>query len=192
MERSSSFISLSGLSGITAGIIGLITCIILDYKIGAFVDYSKDVFLTPDRRSSLIVFCVCLSFVSLILTFLTVLFFTSRKAKKKNLPVWDGSARRLAVNLFIPLITGGIFCIILVYQYFDWLVIPSMLIFYGLALVNASKYTLSELLWLGICEILLGLLAVLFLAHSILFWGAGFGILNIIYGTMMYFKYERN
>jgi hypothetical protein len=191
MERSSSFISLSGLSGVSAGIIGLVTSIILYFKIVPFLDNSKDVYLTADRRSELIVFCIALSVAVLLVTFLAVIFFTSRKAKKKNLPVWDSSAKRLLVNLFIPLIAGGLFCLILIYHYFDWLVIPSMLIFYGLALINAGKYTLGELRWLGIFEVILGLLAAFFLGSSVLFWGIGFGVMNIIYGAAMYFKYDR-
>lgn len=119
MERSSSFISLSGLSGVSAGVIGLITSYILDYKIGPFTSRDITVFLTAEKRSELLIFCSGLCIVSLIVTFLAVFFFTSRKAKKKGLSVWDASARRLVVNLFIPLIAGGLFCLILIYHYFD-------------------------------------------------------------------------
>jgi len=125
------------------------------------------------------------------MTFALAIYFTSRKAKKSGLPVWDGSAKRLVVSLFIPLVTGGLFCLILIYHYFDWLVLPSMLIFYGLALINAGKYTLSEIRWLGISEIILGLLATVFLSEAIIFWAAGFGVMNIIYGLVMYIRHEK-
>jgi hypothetical protein len=126
-----------------------------------------------------------------VLTFALVIFFTARKARKKGIALWDGSAKRLAASLFIPLVAGGMFCIILVYHGFDWLVLPSMLIFYGLALISAGKYTLHEIRWLGLTELVLGLLAAFFLTQAIVFWGIGFGVMNIIYGAMMYFKHER-
>jgi len=192
MERSSSFISLSGLSGISAGIMGLIAAYILHIKLFRFMDYSKSPMISAQMREEFILFGITVSAAVLIITFLAAIFFTARKAKKNGYPVWDGSAKRLVVNLFIPLVTGGVFCLILIYQYFDWLVLPSMLVFYGLALLNAGKFTLSEIKWLGVSEIALGLASMLFLNNAIYFWGAGFGLLNIIYGLVMYFKYEKN
>ncbi len=192
MERSSSFISLSGLSGISAGIMGLIAAYILHIKLFRFMDYSKSPMISAQMREEFILFGITVSAAVLIITFLAAIFFTARKAKKNGYPVWDGSAKRLVVNLFIPLVTGGVFCLILIYQYFDWLVLPSMLVFYGLALLNAGKFTLSEIKWLGVSEIALGLASMLFLNDAIYFWGAGFGLLNIIYGLVMYYKYEKN
>jgi hypothetical protein len=191
MERSSSFLSLSGLSGISAGVIGIITTVILDYKLGAFLSYQKDVSLTAERRTGFIVFCVILFTAVLAVTFGAAIYFTTRKAKKKGLPIWGPAARNLTQNLFVPLIAGGIFCIILVYNYFDFLVLPSMLVFYGLALINAGKFTFGELKWLGISEILIGLAALLLLDNVLWFWGLGFGVMNIVYGAVMYFRYER-
>lgn len=192
MERSSSFISLSGLSGISAGIMGLIAAYILHIKLFRFMDYSKSPMISAQMREEFILFGITVSAAVLLVTFLAAIFFTARKAKKNGYPVWDGSAKRLVVNLFVPLITGGVFCLILIYQYYDWLVLPSMLVFYGLALLNAGKFTLSEIKWLGVSEIILGLVSMLFLNDAIYFWGAGFGMLNIIYGMVMYFKYEKN
>lgn len=192
MERSSSFISLSGLSGISAGIMGLIAAYILHTKLFRYMDYTKSPLISAELRQEFIIFGILVSAAVLIVTFVTAIFFTARKAKKNGYPVWDGSAKRLVVNLFVPLITGGVFCLILIYQYYDWLVLPSMLVFYGLALLNAGKFTLSEIKWLGVSEIILGLVSMLFLNDAIYFWGAGFGMLNIIYGMVMYFKYEKN
>ena len=191
MERSSSFLSLSGLSGVSAGIIGLIASYLLYSRFMPYMDYSNSVLLTAGKRSELIFFGILLSAAVLIITFAAAIFFTARKAKKNKLPFWDGSAKRLVLNLFIPLVTGGIFCLILLYHGFDWLVLPSMLLFYGLALINASKYTLHEIRWLGFSEILIGLLALFFLQEAILLWGLGFGVMNLIYGAVMYVKYER-
>jgi hypothetical protein len=192
MERSSSFISLSGLSGVSAGIVGLITAAVMQLNMGEFMNYEKTPLISLEKRNEILLFGILLSAAALVVTFALAIFFTARKAKKSNVPVWDGSARRLVQSLFIPLVAGGIFCLLLVMHRFDWLVLPSMLIFYGLALLNAGKYTLHEITWLGISEIVLGLLAVYFLSWSIYFWGLGFGILNIIYGMVMYFKYEKS
>lgn len=193
MERSSSFLSLSGLGGISAGAIGIITTIILYNKIGPFMNFDKYFtgILSAEKRTDLIIFCLILFAAVLIITFSAAAFFTLRKAKKKGLNVWDASAKRLVANLFIPLVIGGIFCLLLVYHYYDFVVLPAMLLFYGLALINASKYTLNELKWLGITEAGLGLLAMLFPSDALFFWGIGFGVMNIIYGAVMYFKYER-
>jgi len=190
MERSSSFISLSGLSGISAGIIGLIAAFILHSRLKGFIDYTNPQWLNEANRNELITFGIIFSAIVVFVTFALAIFFTARKAKKRGLPVWDGSAKRLVISLFIPLITGGVFCLLLLYQRFDWMVLPSMLVFYGLALLNASKFTLNEIKWLGVSEIILGLAAMLFLDYAVYFWGAGFGLMNILYGTAMYFRHE--
>jgi hypothetical protein len=191
MERTSSFISLSGLSGVSAGIVGLIAAVVLHQKFMPYMEYRLGVVNTAAQRNELIYFGIVISALVLVVTFALAIFFTARKAKKNGMPVWDGSAKRLVTNLFIPLVAGGVFCLILIYHMYDWLVMPSMLIFYGLALLNAGKYTLHEIRWLGISEIALGLLASIFLSQAIYFWGMGFGVMNIIYGLVMYFKHER-
>jgi hypothetical protein len=189
MERSSSFISLSGLSGVSAGIIGLIAAAILHIRFKEFMSYDR--VITQQMRLDMIYFGIALSAIVLAAAFALAIFFTARKAKKSGLPVWDGSAKRLVISLFIPLVTGGVFCLILLYHRYDWLVLPSMLIFYGLALLNASKFTLHEIRWLGVSEIILGLAASFFMTEAVYFWGLGFGVMNIIYGLVMYFRHEK-
>jgi hypothetical protein len=119
------------------------------------------------------------------------LYFTTRKARKKGLRVWDNTAKRMLANLFLPLVAGGVFCLILLYHGIIFLVAPATLIFYGLALINASKYTLPDVRYLGVSEILLGLLGSVFVGYGLIIWAVGFGILHIIYGSAMYFKYEQ-
>lgn len=70
------------------------------------------------------------------------------------------------------------------------MVLPLTLIFYGLALVNVSKYTLKEIRGLGLIEIFLGLLAFQFLAYGLIIWTIGFGVLHIIYGFIIKMKYK--
>jgi hypothetical protein len=191
MEKSSSFISLSGLSGIIAGIMGLVMAALMYTKFGEYLSYSHSVKAEPGLRKEQIVFTLILSVIVLAVTFSSTIYFTTRKAKKKGLPAWGPPAKNLLINLFIPLITGGVFCLFLLVNYFDLLVLPSMIIFYGLALLNAAKYTFHEIRWLGISEIAAGLCALLFIDYAILFFAIGFGLMNIIYGASMYLRHER-
>ncbi|HMC96443.1 MAG TPA: hypothetical protein VKG92_02220, partial [Flavobacteriales bacterium] len=103
----------------------------------------------------------------------------------------DAAAQRLLVNMFIPLGGGGMFCLALLYYGLPGLVPPATLVFYGLALLNASKYTLDEVRWLGISELILGLIASFWVGAGLLFWALGFGVLHIFYGALMYLRYER-
>ena len=186
MEKSSSFISLSGLSGISAGIIGLAASVFF-YNLSYPYRRAYPGLLSVDLIFQLLMIGV----ITLILTFAAAIFFTARKAKRKGQPVWNRSAKRLVSSLFIPLVTGGIFCLYLLFTGRIDLLVPSMIIFYGLSLINASKYTLSEIKLLGLTEIVLGLISLFFYYYAAYFWAVGFGVLNIIYGIVMYMKYER-
>ena len=188
MERSSSFLSLSGLSGISAGIIGLLTSLYIYTILDTLFEYNREYSSVPGNE---ILFFILFAGIVLIVTFGAVIFFTARKARKKGLPVWDGSAKRLVVNLFIPLVTGGIFCLILAHHLLFDFIAPTMLLFFGFALLNASKYTFGEIKILGISEIILGLVSMYWTSLGLLFWAIGFGLFNIIYGVYMYVKYER-
>jgi hypothetical protein len=108
-----------------------------------------------------------------------------------TIKVWDSKSERMLVNLAIPLATGGVFCTALLYHELPYLVAPAMLVFYGCALLNASKYTVSDIRYLGILEIILGLFVSFYLDFGLLAWTLGFGVLHIVYGTLVYFKYER-
>jgi hypothetical protein len=119
------------------------------------------------------------------------IYFTTRKARRKGLPVWDKMSRRLLINLAIPLIMGGIFIIALTRYGLAGLVAPTTLIFYGLALLNASKYTLNDIRYLGVSQLVLGAISLFNLGYGLEFWAIGFGILHIVYGIVMYRKYER-
>ena len=192
MKRSSRFISLSGLSGIAAGVWGLIGAYfaydwITDYYRSFEVNgYTGQAF--QDLKYKLLVLAVIILAVSL----LSAYFFTWRRAGRNNLPLWDHSSKMLAVNLMLPLVAGGLF-ILSMLQYNEWrFVAPACLIFYGLALVNGSKYTLSDIRYLGIMEIILGLISTQFIGYGLYFWALGFGVLHIIYGFSMWWKYERN
>jgi hypothetical protein len=127
----------------------------------------------------------------LVIAALGAIWFSFRKAVKAGQHFWNNSTRRLTVHLMIPLTAGGAFVLILAFRDNLELIAPAMLIFYGLALVNAGKFTFGEIHYLGLTEIGLGILAGIFINYGLLLWAIGFGFMHIIYGTVMYYRYER-
>jgi len=191
MERSSRFISLSGLSGISAGICALIGAWIANGMLHHLKGVPREgrSFYTMDF-DSISLQLLGLAAIVFFVAFISSFFFTWRKAKRQGLPVWDYTSRRLFWNLLIPLAAGGLF-ILAMLQHDEWkYVAPASLIFYGLALVNASKYTLTDIRYLGYCEIILGLINMQWIGYGLEFWAVGFGVLHILYGAIMWLKYE--
>ena len=189
MERSSRFISLSGYAGVFAGIFALAASYLAYttvYSNQNYLAYRKS-YITFDT----ITYLLFIAGVTLILSIGSGIYFTTRRAKKMNQPLWNHQTKRLLINLLIPLATGGIFSFILLLKGFIGLVAPITLLFYGLALVNASKYTLSEIRSLGLLEIALGLISTYYIGYGLLFWAVGFGALHIVYGVLMHLKYEK-
>lgn len=190
MEKSSRFLSLSGLSGVFAGVFALIgagSAFVYYRSLVGDLTYQNVDFL-EERLLSFLILDAC--FV-LVFAIGFGLFFTSRRAKRNGQSIWDVTSKRMLVNLALPLLAGGVFAIALIYHGYLMLVAPSTLIFYGLALLNASKFTLDDVRYLGISEIILGLVACFMLKNGLLFWSIGFGVLHIVYGVSMYRKYER-
>ncbi len=189
MERSSRFISLSGLSGIGAGVVGLVTGLIAMYWTSG-----SDMLLEKVRMSVgagiLIQNLILLGALSLLLAIFFGCFFTIRKSKKLGLQIWTATTKKILVQLAIPLTVGGIFVLALLQYNLYGLISGATLIFYGLALVNAEKYTYSDIKYLGFLEIILGILSLFFIEKGLFFWTIGFGLLHIIYGVILYRKYQ--
>lgn len=193
MERSSRFISLSGLSGVAAGICALAGTLVARSVLNNYYgEYNSRGFTTNDDFALLKIKLLGVAIVVFVMAFLSAYYLTWRKAQKQGLPVWDHTSKRLAWNMFLPLLAGGAF-ILGMLRYDVWLfVAPASLLFYGLALVNASKYTLNDIRYLGYCEIILGTINMLYPGYGLWFWAVGFGVLHIIYGIIMWNKYERH
>lgn len=193
MERSSRFISLSGFSGIAAGLCALVGAWFANTKIKCWVngDCSINRLLDTGGIQLLneLLWIATLTFIS---AFISAFFFTWLRSKKTNTPMWGNATIRLFWNTVIPLIVGGIFIIRLMQLGEFELVAPGCLIFYGLALVNASKYTLGEIRYLGYGQLALGIMNLWYIGYGLYFWAMGFGILHILYGILMWYKYERN
>lgn len=188
MNRSSRFISLSGLSGVSAGVFALIGA----YFAYETVYFNQDYF---EYRRALVNYTsvknlLLIGSLTLIGALGSGIFFTYQKAKKNKQKLWDFQSKRLVLNLLLPLGTGGILCLILLFHNYINIIAPLSLIFYGLALVNASKYTLGEIRSLGLVEIALGLFGVAFVGYGMLLWAIGFGVLHIVYGIAMHLKYK--
>jgi len=131
------------------------------------------------------------AFMVLLIALSAGVFLTIRKAKSNGQKIWDSTSQRLLINLAIPLAVGAYFCGVLLNMGFVGFIAPVTLLFYGLALLNASKYTLNDIRYLAISELLLGMAALSFIGYGLWFWSIGFGVLHIVYGMVMYFKYEK-
>ncbi len=194
MERSSRFQALSGIAGVVVGIFAITGIVIAYAALGLSFDQVPYEAQALDQYSSMRsngAFLLLDALVVLILSASTGVLFAIRNARRKGLPVWDNAAKRLLINFAIPLATGGVFCGILFYHGLFAMMAPSTLIFYGMALLHGSKYSIDDIRFLGIIEIVIGLLAAVFIGHGLIFWALGFGLVHIIYGIRFYFKYEK-
>jgi uncharacterized membrane protein YidH (DUF202 family) len=194
MERSSKFISLSGLSGVMAGVYALIGSVLayrMVYSNYGFFGYRDIVITDVDSHRTTMLHLVLLALSVLIAAMGTGILLSYRKAKKRSESLWTPTTRSLLISSAIPLVTGGIFMLILITRGYYGVVAPASLIFYGLAVISGSHYTFTDVKYLGILEIVLGLISALYPGYGLIFWALGFGVLHIIYGSLMYFKYDR-
>jgi hypothetical protein len=193
MEQSSRFLSLSGLSGVTAGLVALTGALVVFWKLNfKLYPYYEEVYDANGMvRTDFAAFVGIVAVLVLCVALGAGLLLTIKKTKKEKQHFWTPAARRMLINLAIPLAGGGVFCCALLWHQQAYLIACTMLIFYGLALLNASKYTLNDIRYLGIAELLLGLLALFITGYALLFWAIGFGVLHIIYGYVMYVKYDK-
>ena len=187
MERSSRFLSLSGWAGIMAGIYALAGVWVAVSILGFHPNRMVYHFGTASERLQLL----GLGAVVMVLAISTAMLLSSRKAKSKGENGWNATSRRLLFNMGVPLVAGGVLILILFQNELAGLVIPCTLVFYGLALFNASKYTLDEVRYMGLIQTGLGLLAAGFIEFSVILWAVGFGLVHIGYGIYIYFKYDK-
>lgn len=190
MERSSKFISLSGLAGILAGIYALLGACFVYY----LVHYPVSPFeyrIYSIQKPWIIAQLISVAFLVLTLSVLTGVWLSFKKAKRNGRAFWDSTSKRILINLLIPLASGGVFILILLWNGHFGIAAPACLIFYGLALLNASPNLFEEVRYLGYSEIVLGLISAALPGYGLLFWSFGFGVLHIIYGSVMYKRYDK-
>ncbi len=184
MDRSTKFLSLSGISGVMAGCFALIAAYLAYETIYSGQDYME--YRKAELSISALYQLLTIAISTIVLSVVVGLYFTTRKARQLGQSIYDKQARLLLINLAIPLVTGGVLCLMLLLKGAVALVAPLTLLFYGLALVNASKYTVQAMQTLGLIEIGLGLLSVWFLGYGLIFWAIGFGVMHIVYGVVMH------
>lgn len=191
MERSSRFLSLSGLSGVMAGVYALagalVAYLVFGFNPDSFTYRMNENAGSQTDFSNVIV----VALVILVLALGTVVYLSRRNAGKRGEKMWSATTRRLLANMMVPLFAGGVLIVILITNGLAGLAAPVSMIFYGLALFTASKMTLEEVKLMGVIQIVLGLLAASFIQYSLFIWALGFGVVNIVYGIFMHYKYER-
>ena len=191
MERSTKFLSLVGWAGIMAGIYAL-TGAYIAYKLFSFNPVSIiDPAVAAGSLPSNLVNVIVLAMVVLVLAVGTAVFLSTRKANRKGEKIWNLTARRLLMSMLVPLVTGGLVILVFLFNGMTGLIAPFTLLFYGIALFNAGNFTFEEVKSLGVIEIVLGLIGCYFTEYGLLLWSVGFGVLHIIYGIYMHYKYER-
>jgi len=187
MDRSTRFISLSGLSGVSTGAVALMGAFMAHHTVFAGHDhlgYDAVALSSMEIRNLLFI-----AIGTLVVSIGVAVFFTTRTTSRQQLVIWDHKVKRLLISLAIPLVAGGLLCLMLLLKGFVGLLPPLTLIFYGLALVNGSQHTLPEIRGLGLIQILLGLIAMQFIGHGLLFWALGFGVAQLLYGVIIQKRY---
>jgi hypothetical protein len=190
MERSVKFISLSGLSGVLAGVYALggatAAYFTIHYPVSPFRYRIYSV-----NETSILSKLIVIATLVLVASIITGLWLSHRKAKRHQISLWNSASRRLMIDLAIPLVTGGLFILILLSTGHYGVAAPASLIFYGLALIQGSQHTYEEIRYLGISEIIIGLIAACLPGFGLVFWAFGFGVLHIIYGSVMHYRYDK-
>jgi hypothetical protein len=191
MERSSKFMSLSGWAGILAGIYALtgayIAYVHLDFNPDQLVYDAKEAGSMFSDFTQLI----ALALLILLLAIGTAILLSMQKAHKRREKAWNATSKRLLIRMSVPLVAGGLLVLILLSKGLVGLLAPLTLLFYGLALYNASMFTYDEVKSLGIIQICLGLMSTYFISYGLFFWATGFGVVHIAYGIYMHLNYER-
>jgi hypothetical protein len=190
MERSVKVISLSGLSGVMAGLYALAGAtaayFLTHYPISPFGYRIYSV-----SEQGVLLKLLVIAALVLVASIVTGLWMSFKKAKRFNVKIWDTASKKLLINLSIPLITGGLFILVLLYTGHFGVAAPASLIFYGLALIHASANTYDEVRYLGFTEIAIGLISAILPGFGLIFWAIGFGVMHIVYGSVMYFRYDK-
>jgi hypothetical protein len=193
MEESSRFLSLSGLSGIVAGLLALAGAVVANLIITG-TSMSEEWYSVPftadpaGHRAVMLLFADMVAV--LVLSLAAAIFFSSRKARKSGHNAWTPVTRRMLASLLLPLVTGGLFILITLSRVPANITVASTLIFYGLAVISAGKFTFGEIHWLGVLEVITGLICLLLSQWSVLIWAIGFGVIHIGYGLFMHLRYK--
>src|SRR5690606_6230548 len=188
MEQSSRFLSLSGLSGILIGVYAIIGAYIANVILKGNLPSGYQ----TSFNNNIVLQLVVLAVIVLVVSILTVIILTYRKTIRDGHKILNKGTRLLVLNLAVPLLSGGILTGIFIAHGLYVTIAPALLVFYGLALVNASKFTRQEIYYMGLCQIAIGIIAAFLPGYSLILWAFGFGVIHIFYGTIMHFRYDHS
>lgn len=191
MQRSSKFLSLSGWSGVMAGIYGLLAAYIAVFRLDFDPIVLQAIGFTGWEAFAELRGMMVLAALLLVLSIGTAAWMARHKANKQGEVVWTAASRRLLADLAVPLLTGGMLLLAFTWLGAFTLLLPISLLFYGITLYQAGPVTYTALRILGLLNLALGFLALLLPEHALLFWAAGFGLLHIVYGLFIHFRYEK-
>lgn len=189
MERSTRFLHISGMAGILAGLIAIAASWI---AVNSFAFEPDSYTYNYSAMGGNLWNIVYLGISTLVVSFGLGLLLARRNAHKNKSKGWTPTSRRMLIYFATPLLTGGLVIFLIWLKGFVALAAPLSLIFYGLALLHASHFTLTDIRYLGLVELFLGLIALYWIQHSLLIWAVGFGMVHIVYGLYIYLRYERN
>lgn len=195
MQSSARIFSLSGWSGVWAGIIALLGVAYVRFAHPAIAQQfelsianNQRLIISNTLKGELTVATVLVFCISVI----GALFFSIRKNKKQGYASnYNEVGKKLIIQLAIPIFAGAVFCMHFLNRDALQYLVPCSLVFYGLGLINCSKYTFSDIKYLGLLEVVLGLIAIICMQFHLLIWAIGFGLLHIMYGIMMWYKFDK-
>lgn len=197
MERSAKFISLSGWSGIWAGSVALVGSYIAHTWLSELPNAYYNTYreapaaMSEGDYNNITLRFIILAIVVLATAFAGGVYFTWRKTTQKGQKAWNAASKRMIWHMAVPLLAGGVFSLLFLRNGHEMYIAPACLVFYGLALINGSKFTVSDIKYLGYLELVLGFITMLMPGYGLTFWAIGFGGLHILYGIIVWNKYDK-
>lgn len=185
------FKALSGISGILAGCYAII---------GAWIAYriiynSNDILYSKFKAgyySNDIGLLFLVAFIVLVASIATGIFFSWKKAKESGEKLFNKVAWKILGHFSIFMLSALVLLIATYLNGYYTLLAPICLLFYGLSLIHVSSFINSEVFGLGLSIVAIGLISLFFPGYGLLCWTLGFGLMHMIYGFMMWYKYDRN
>ena len=194
MARSGKVLSLSGLSGVWAGGCALVAAALAYRAAGVMplsgVDYYVAYYRQTGDLAGIEPYVLRTGVVTMVVALAGAIFFTLRRSRSSGRELWNASSRALLASLLAPLVAGGVLVLALWHHDVYGFSAAITLVCYGLALLAGGRYTVDEIRALGYCEVALGLAVAFFPGYGIDAWALGFGVLHVVYGLVMYRRYE--
>ena len=181
MEQGKSYFSLKSLSGILIGIYGLATVYLIDKLTSGEGSGIEMVSQLPILFLQIGITAIAVVFI--IISLFTLWIRAKRRAKSEGKKLWNTSNKKIRLQTLITLLVLIVVIIVIANQGYYSLVTPISLFFYGLFLLNLSRFSSKGLVFLSIGEVLLGVAAYMIYDKEIFFLALGFGLLPIIYGA---------